>query len=239
MFYLLAVILAYLIGSIPNGVVVVRLAWRFDVRDVGSRRTGATNVLRSGSLAAAVSVLLLDILKGAGAVWLGRWLVASPSVAGWWSGLTGRSVGWPLPYGSGAELWTQLACGLGAIAGHSWPLYIKFRGGRGVATTMGTLVPLAPVVMGVVFAVSLTLTLVTRYVSVGSVVGMGIVPVGLLVQAAVASQSFWAILYGVLVSSLVIYQHKDNIARLKAGTERRLGERVEHPGETRHTAPGE
>jgi glycerol-3-phosphate acyltransferase PlsY len=229
MFIFLAVILSYLIGSIPNGVVVVRLAWRFDVRDVGSQRTGATNVLRSGSLAAAIIVLILDILKGAGAVWLGRWLVASPLLGGWWMGLTGHSLAWPFPAGPAAILWTQLACGLGAIAGHSWPLYIKFRGGRGVATTMGTLVPLAPVVMLVVFAVSLTLTLVTRFVSVGSVVGMSIVPMGLLVQAGFFSLSFWTILYGLLVSGLVIYQHKDNISRLRKGTERRLGERVEPP----------
>ena len=225
---LLAAIVAYLMGSFPSGVVVVRLARGFDIRQVGSRRSGTTNVLRAAGAVSAAIVFLLDVLKGAGVVWLGRWMMHSPWVAGrllW----TGRPAVWPLPDTAAVLLGIELACGLAAIVGHNWPIYIRFRGGRGVATTMGTLIALAPFVALGCFVVAAAVIVLSRFVSLGSVTGAGLVPVGLLLQMLFGSLPFLTFLYGLLVAGAIVFQHRDNIARLHAGTERRLGERADLP----------
>jgi glycerol-3-phosphate acyltransferase PlsY len=223
MIYLLAIILAYLIGSFPSGVVVVRIARGIDVRRVGSRRSGATNVFRAAGVGSALVVFLLDVLKGAVAVWLGMWLAGSPAVAARWLGWAGVPTAWPLPTTATSPVWAGLAAGLAAIAGHNWPIYVRFRGGRGVSTTLGTIIPLSPLVAGVGFLVGASIIILSRYASLGSLIGCLIIPAGLLVQSAFVPVPIVVILYGALVAGTIIFQHRDNIARLRAGTERKLG----------------
>jgi glycerol-3-phosphate acyltransferase PlsY len=233
MIYLLAVTLAYLIGSFPSGVVVVRIARGIDVRRVGSQRSGATNVFRTAGIPSALITFLLDVFKGAGAVWLGVWLAGRAVEASW--GLL-----WPLTPEMVVPLWAGMAAGLAAIAGHNWPIYIRFQGGRGVATSLGTLLPLAPVVGTIGFVVGLLIIIASRYASLGSMVGACCVPTGLIVQALfVPPVPLATILYGSLIAGIIVFQHRDNIARLRTGTERRLGVKPPGDGETKGQGDGE
>ncbi len=229
MLYLPAIVLGYLLGSFPSGVVVVRLVRRMDVRKIGSRRSGATNVLRAAGVLPALVTFLLDVLKGTAAVWVGKWLAGSAWVQERWQAVLSRPAAWPLPAEALSPLYASLLCGLAAIAGHNWPVYIRFQGGRGVATTLGTLFPLAPAVAGAAFLLGLVVVAVSRYVSLGSITGAAFVPAGLLLQSLFLPFSLPLFLYGLLVSGLVIFQHRDNIARLLAGTERKLGRPSEPP----------
>jgi len=238
MIHLLAVVLAYLIGSFPSGVVVVRMGRGFDIRQVGSRRSGMTNVLRGAGVVSAVVVFLLDVIKGAGAVWVGRWLMHSTWVGNHVLAWTGRPAGWPLPSVAQIPTYTELACGLAAIVGHNWPIYVRFRGGRGVNTTFGTLIALAPYVAAGAFLGGAIVIASTRYVSLGSVIGACLVPVGLFLQAILGSLPIPVFLYGLLTAGTIVFQHRDNIARLRAGTERRLGEQAKTPPAER-SGPGQ
>ncbi len=228
MVYLLAILLAYLIGAFPSGVVVVRIARGFDVRTVGSRRSGATNVLRASGLPSAIIVFVLDVFKGTGAVWLGQWMAGSTALHERWQAVVGRAATWPLA-GPVPTTWIALLCGLAAIAGHNWPVYIRFKGGRGVATTFGTCLPLAPALIAVVFVISAAIAFSTRYMSLGSVVGAALIPVAMLGQVLLGLAPWGAVFYGVAVGGLIIFQHLDNVARLRAGTERKIGEAVKPP----------
>lgn len=226
MLYLLAILAAYLIGSIPNGVVVVRIARGFDVRRIGSLRSGATNVMRAAGPFAGGVVLLLDVLKGMGTVWLGRSAAEGARLARWWVDLTGQAVDWPFGDLSVLAVWIPLFCALAGIAGHNWPIYIRFQGGRGVATAVGTLFTLTPVVAGAAFLVGVAVIGLTRYVSLGSIIGAATIPLGMLLQKWWSGLPWSTLFYGVLVAGLVIFQHGDNIRRLRAGEERRLGDPV-------------
>jgi len=196
----------YLLGSIPFGYLVGRLRG-IDVREYGSGKTGATNVLRTLGVVSGVGVFFLDALKGLAAVFLG-------------SRLLGESY---LGAVSGA---------LGAIIGHNFPLYLCFRGGRGVATFFGSLLGLAwPVALGG-GAVAILVIALSRFVSLGSI--LGIVAAGIIafVMVAVGRQPWLLVLYILIGGGFIIFQHRDNISRLLSGQERRLGEvgkRREHP----------
>lgn len=212
-------LLAYLIGSFPSGVVVVRLARGIDVRQVGSRRSGTTNVLRAAGALAAAAVFALDVLKGAGAVWLGRWLALS----GRFDLLWGSLFGWPLAAQPARRIWLEVASGLAAFCGHNWPVYVRFRGGRGVATAFGTFLPMAPFPAAGALVVGVLVIALTRYVSLGSLIGSCMLPLGLALQAACGRLAWPVVWYGIAAAALIVFQHRDNIARLRAGTERRLG----------------
>lgn len=229
MVYLATALMAYLIGSFPSGVVVVRIARGIDVRRVGSRRSGATNVFRTAGVGSAIVVFLLDVLKGAAAVWLGMWLGGSPALASRWQAWAEVPTAWPLPAGAASALWAGLVAGLAAIAGHNWPVYVRFQGGRGVSTTLGTMIPLAPVVAGVGFLVGISIIIVSRYASMGSLIGCLVLPSGLVLQSCFVPVPLATILYATLVAGVIIFQHRDNIARLRAGTERKLGASAEPP----------
>jgi glycerol-3-phosphate acyltransferase PlsY len=201
---LLAALLGYLLGAVPFGLIIGRLTRGIDLREYGSHRTGATNALRTLGLRAAALVFLLDVGKGVAAVVLARLLFADDPLVEWAAAIAGFA----------------------AIVGHNWSVFIRFTGGRGVATSAGglgamspwTILIVAPIVIGIIWR--------TRYVSLGSITGGLLAPVITAVLWAVGAASVPAIAYAAASGLLVTAAHGDNIARLRAGTERRVGERA-------------
>ena len=188
-------VVAYLLGSLPFGLWLAR-SEGVDLRASGSGNIGATNVLRTtGSLLAAV-VLALDSSKGAVAVWLAQLL--------------------------SGEIEVMVVCAVAVVAGHMWPLWAEFRGGKGVATAAGAWMLLAPVavVWSVVVFVSIVAT--TRYVSAGSIAAAAMVPVVTALLDGQASTSIGA----VVLAALIVWRHRANLSRLMRGTEPRIGTRV-------------
>lgn len=196
--WLLNLALGYLLGSIPSGLVVGYLVLHRDIRQSGSGATGATNVLRTAGRLPAVIVMVADILKGVIPALLGRLVFKDDTAA-----VLGASA---------------------AIAGHVWPVFAGFRGGRGVATAFGGILGLAPPVALVFPLVGLALVVPTRYVSLMSVVGT---PVSALIIAVTAVMGWepWAFAaYGLFAVCVIEYRHIPNIRRLLAGTEPKFGQ---------------
>jgi glycerol-3-phosphate acyltransferase PlsY len=192
----------YLCGSLPFGLWLGRVFRGVDVRTVGSGNLGATNVYRSLGPGIGVATLLLDIAKGALPVALLPRLAAFSAFPG------------------GAE-WCAVAAAVAAVAGHVWTFLAGFRGGKGVATSAGVLLALSPPAFGVFAAVFLVTLFVTRYVSLGSMLGAAAFTVALarFSPAGVRSPAF---VLGAILALLVIVRHKDNIGRLLRGEERRF-----------------
>lgn len=189
---LLALLLSYLLGSIPNGLWLCRALWHVDLRQHGSHNIGATNAWRTLGKGPGFLVFFLDMLKGLLAVWLCEMLVGTPLV--------------------------MILCGVLAIVGHSLSLFLRFHGGKGVATGLGVILMLMPKVTVIVFLVWLLLVLATRYVSLGSIVAAALVPVLALVFGYPALY----VAFGVLAAALIIVRHRSNITRLLNGTENRI-----------------
>lgn len=197
----LVVILAYLIGSIPFGYLIVRHKVGDDIRKSGSGGTGATNVSRRAGKAMGVFTLVLDALKGVLAIVVAR-LVAGE--------------------GEASIDWLIAAAAIAAIAGHIFPVWLGFRGGKGVATGVGVFLMLAPVAVlcgGIIFAVVVR---VTRYVSLGSIVAAAIIPVFVLMDIVFVRPitDLRPLLTATVVGAmLIIFAHRGNIRRLAQGTE--------------------
>lgn len=187
---LLALAIGYLLGSIPFGLLLMRLAGRGDVRDVGSGNIGATNVMRAGGKGLAGATLVLDALKGAAAVLIAREL-------------------WP-----GSEAFAAA----GALIGHLYPVWLRLKGGKGVATLLGILIPLFPLGAAIYAAVWVLALLVTRISSVAGMVAAASAPVS---AALLGGDGMFPMLLAFAL--LVVWRHRDNIARLRAGTEGRVG----------------
>ena len=200
-----AVVLGYLLGAIPFGLIVGRLTRGIDIRRYGSHRTGATNALRTLGARAAAAVFLLDVAKGVAAVLLARVVMTAG------------------PPGS-AE-WVAAAAGFASIVGHNWSAFIRFTGGRGVATSAGALGAMSPPTILLLVPVVIGLIWRTRYVSLGSVTGALLAPVITAVLWAAGLGSLAAIAYAAASGVLVTVAHADNIARLRAGTERKVGQK--------------
>ena len=195
----LALIVGYLAGSFPSGIVYGRLMRGVDVRQVGSGKTGATNVLRSLGLRFAIAVGATDVLKGLLPVVLALWLVGTPLAA--------------------------VAAGFGAVAGHNWSIFLGFFGGRGVATSVGAFLPMAPIPTAVAIAAFVVVVAKTRYVSLGSVVAaLTALAAFLLTGLLGARYPSEYYVFAVAGAFLIVIRHADNLARLRAGTERKLGD---------------
>ncbi|RWK43211.1 glycerol-3-phosphate 1-O-acyltransferase PlsY [Mesorhizobium sp.] len=188
----LALVFGYLLGSIPFGLLITRAAGLGDVRNIGSGNIGATNVLRTGNKGLAAATLLLDALKGTAAV----------LIAGYFAAELG--------------LWA----GLGAFFGHLFPVWLGFKGGKGVATYLGVLIALAWQVALIFAVVWLAMALLFRYSSLAALTAAIVVPIALYVL----STPEIAGLFG-LMSLIVIIKHRANITRLLAGTENKIGAR--------------
>ncbi len=200
-----AALIGYLLGAVPFGLLVGRVTKGIDLRQYGSHRTGATNALRTLGAKAAALVFLLDVAKGVAAVLVARLLFADDPLAGW----------------AGA------VAGLAAIVGHNWSVFIGFTGGRGVATSAGALGAMTPLTLLVLAPIVFGLMWRTRYVSLGSITGGLLAPVITAVLAIFALASVPAVAYALASGLLVTAAHADNIGRLRAGTERKIGQKEE------------
>ncbi len=197
--YLGLIIGSYLLGSFPSGYLVGRLNG-IDVREYGSGKTGGTNVLRTLGWGAMIVVAAADALKGLIAVVITQQVTASPIIV--------------------------VLCGLAVIAGHNWPIYIKFKGGSGTGTGFGVLIGIAPLAALILVCCFLIPVLLTRYMSLGSIVAAAMAPlvIFLLVQSGRLPVEY--ALFALIGGSLVLFRHRGNMRRLLDGTERRIGERV-------------
>jgi glycerol-3-phosphate acyltransferase PlsY len=206
------IIAAYLIGSIPFSFLVVKIAAGADIRAHGSRNVGATNVARNFGKVPGIIALLLDIAKGYAAVAVGRWIVGRPD--------------WPYVADAAhtsaiysMSLWVALAA-LIAVLAHMYPVWLRFHGGKGVATATGAFLALDPIAIAAGVIVFLIVILATRFVSLASIVSAASIPLFLrfLIHA-----TFWTIVISTLIALAIILKHHSNIARLAQGTERRMG----------------
>jgi len=194
MSYLLLVAISYLLASIPVGLLVGKWGYGVDVREHGSGNIGATNVLRTLGAGPALMVLLGDAAKGAVAVLLGRFFL-------------------------GSELGAVIG-GLAALAGHNWSIFLGFKGGKGVATGLGVIVMLNPLISFFCFLLWLAIVLLSRYVSLGSILTAAALPIFLVL----GRQPVEHLVFSVLAAIFVIYRHYANIQRLLAKTESKIGE---------------
>ena len=201
--FVAVVIGSYLIGSIPSGLIIGKLR-RVDIREYGSGNIGTTNVLRTLGARYGALVLIADVFKGVIAVLLARYIIGSPM--------------------------SEMAAGFAAVAGHDWSLFLKFKGGRGVATSLGALLPMAmpaPLSGVIGLAVFVLVTLASRYVSLASIVGSVAAVVAMAVFMGIDRVPWQYLVYIVVVVALIIFQHRDNISRLLSGTESKLGQKGE------------
>ena len=188
---LLALVIAYLLGSIPFGYLLVKWRTGADVRSAGSGNIGATNVLRTSGRGAGIATLLLDIAKGYAAVWIA-------------ARLTGNN-----------ELWSSAAA-LAVMAGHAYPVFLRFQGGKAVATFVGAFLRLSPLALGAALLVFLGVAAWTRHISLGSIAAAATFPLAV-----------WLIVHGpwpplaasIVAGIFIIYKHSSNIRRLRAGSE--------------------
>ena len=190
-----ALVLSYLAGSIPTAYLVVKRLKRIDIRTVGSGNVGATNVTRTAGKGAGAAVFAVDVAKGLAAT-----LLIAP-----------RLIDPALPE-------ARIACGLAAVIGHVFPVFLGFRGGKGVAATIGTLIGYAPALALLCGGVWLAIFLLSRYVSLASITALAVLPPALVA----AHRSLPEVLLGAALSVLVIAKHQSNIQRLVQGTEHRF-----------------
>jgi glycerol-3-phosphate acyltransferase PlsY len=191
----LAVTIAYLVGSIPFAYLLSRRRG-VDLRLVGSGNVGASNVLRTSGVRAAVLAMILDGVKGALAVLLAQRLTAGPAV--------------------------PVLAGLASVIGHIYPVWLRFRGGKGVATAAGVFAVLTPLSLGAAGGVFLLAVWITRYISVGSLAGAVTLATAAVVSDAPATVAAGA----AIVLVLILFRHRVNVRRLIQGTERRIGQRL-------------
>jgi glycerol-3-phosphate acyltransferase PlsY len=205
LFELIAIVgLGFILGSIPTAVVIARLYGGMDIRQHGSGNPGATNAIRQLGWAPGLLVLAIDVAKGALAVLL----------------VTEASLD---PFGLGDES-ARCIAGTAAVAGHIWSLFARLRGGKGVATAFGALLAIQPIAASVCALLFATVVSLTRIVSLASMIAIGSLPVILLLLSRFAERSLspTMLLFAILLTALVVFAHRTNIAKLVAGTEPRF-----------------
>ena len=188
-------LVGYAVGSLPLGYLAANRLKGIDLRRVGSGNVGATNMYRTGGLAMAVLVVLVDVAKGAGSVLLMM---------------------------RDADAIAPVSAGCAAIVGHIFPVWLRFRGGKGVATACGVFWMLAPIATALAAAVFVATVWMTRYVSLGSIIATAVLPTLIWMTSSPAP----VIVGSAAAAVLVIERHRPNLTRLREGTERRLGQRA-------------
>ena len=203
---------SFILGSIPCGVIIARVKG-VDLKKIGSGNIGATNVLRSLGKGAAVLTLLGDVLKGTAAVAMARVFVSAhgfPII---------EFGGWTLQSDPLATI--EGLAGLSAILGHNFSLFLRFKGGKGVATSLGVLVIYSPQAAMLTLTIWLVATLITKYSSLGAIVSFGLLPVNVFLFDPVGIK----VLISAMITLLILVKHIGNIERLIKGAERKIGER--------------
>lgn len=191
--YIFIAILSYFIGNISFSYILGKLLTKKDVRDFGSGNAGTTNAIRAFGKKIGIMVFIGDVLKGIIAVLIGQ------SILG--------------------DLGGYVA-GIFVVVGHNWPALLKFKGGKGVATTIGVMIIINPFVTFICFIIGISLAIFTRIVSLGSIVGMSLAP--LVIIIFVRPFNFSLLIFGLIIASMSIYRHKENIKRLLRGKENKL-----------------
>jgi len=195
-----AIVISYLVGSITFSIVIAKLFKGIDIRNHGSGNAGATNTLRVLGIGPAIAVLALDLLKGMGGVVLARAL-------------------------SDLE-WLPVACGLAAIVGHNWPIWFKFKGGKGIATAIGVLSVLVFIPALIAGIIAIASIFITRFVSLGSLIFTFLTPIFVTIFHFTqdGAQYSWANVIGtVIICIFAFIRHRSNIVKLWNGTENKLG----------------
>ncbi|MEP6819094.1 MAG: glycerol-3-phosphate 1-O-acyltransferase PlsY [bacterium] len=194
------IIIAYLLGSIPFGYLIVRATQGADIRETGSGGTGATNVSRRAGKAAGVVTLLLDALKGAASVVIAKLVLVQPVES---------------------PSWGVAAAAIAVILGHIFPVWLRFRGGKGVATGVGVFLVLAPIPVAFAAVVFVLIVWRTRYVSLGSILAATMIPAVTLIQNRLRPTVEFAPLFiaEMAAAALIIFAHRANLGRLIDGTE--------------------
>jgi glycerol-3-phosphate acyltransferase PlsY len=190
--FFLASAVAYLIGSIPNGLIIGKLFWQIDLREHGSKNIGATNAYRTLGAKPAALIFIMDLLKGIIGVWLGSYMIGTPLA--------------------------MILGGIAAIIGHNWSAFLKFTGGKGVATGLGVIAMLMPQVTIVVFVTWIVIVYVSNYVSLASIVAAMMVPI----CSYFLNEPLEYLYFSVLAAVFVIYRHKSNVQRLINGNESKI-----------------
>ncbi|MGE0598096.1 MAG: glycerol-3-phosphate 1-O-acyltransferase PlsY [Dehalococcoidia bacterium] len=201
--YAVTIVLGYLLGSLPWGLIVGFIWLRRDIRESGSGKTGTTNVLRTAGKIPAALVMILDIAKGAVPALVGRYAFDSDGAA--------------------------VAGACAAVVGHVWPVFAGFRGGRGVASTYGGVLGLAPILSLGFPVIGALLVAATRYVSVMSVVGVPLCAILIAIAAAIGWTHWEYVIFAAFATALVEFKHIPNIQRLRAGTEPKIGQGGNRP----------
>lgn len=195
-----AIVISYLVGSITFSIVIAKLFKGIDIRNHGSGNAGATNTLRVLGIGPAITVLALDLLKGMGGVVLARAV---------------------------SDLdWLPVACGLAAIVGHNWPIWFKFKGGKGIATAIGVLSVLVFIPALIAGIIAIASIVFTRYVSLGSLIFTFLTPIFVTIFHFIytSAQYSWANVIGtVIICIFAFIRHRSNIVKLWNGTENKLG----------------
>ena len=204
--FLLLIPGAYLLGAVPWGLLIGKWSRGVDVRSTGSGNIGSSNVLRSIGVRQAVLVLILDVAKGAVAVLAARALADAADLS------------------SLETSYLEMSAALSALVGHNWPIYLKFRGGRGVATGLGSLLALFPLGGIVALVIGVSLMRITRYISLGSIIGVPLGGLSLVLFGFLGEFSAVYGIYGGAAAAIIVGRHRANIVRLLAGTESRLGQ---------------
>ena len=190
--YIIVILCSYIIGSIPSGLILGKTFWNVDLREHGSKNIGATSAWRTLGKLPGFIVFVADLLKGMVGVYLGMLLVGTSTA--------------------------MIIGGIVAIIGHSLSLFLKFKGGKGVATGLGVIIMLMPIVSAIVFIIWLVVVMLSKYVSLASIIAAICVPV----FAFVLGMPFEFVAFGVVAAVFVIYRHKSNIGRLMNGTENKI-----------------
>jgi glycerol-3-phosphate acyltransferase PlsY len=209
--YLVIAIIAYLLGAIPFGLIISRRMAHLDIREHGSGNIGATNVFRILGTRLGLLTAILDLSKAAGAVWLAMFIIGDEGFV-----VAGHDIHVQL---------AQIVAAISVMVGHNWSVYIRFKGGKGVACFIGGLLVINWVVALIGMAAGIIIALTTRYVSLGSILAAVCVLLVLVALALLAVSAPVYIIYGLLAAGLIIFQHRSNIMRLQSGTELKLGDK--------------
>lgn len=209
--YLCIAVISYLLGAIPFGLIISSRVAHVDIREHGSGNIGATNVFRILGSRLGLLTGLLDLAKAALSVLLAAFIIGNEPFM-----LAGQDI---------HEQFAQVLAAVSVMVGHNWSVYIRFKGGKGVACFIGSLLVINWAVALIGLAAGIIVALTTRYVSLGSMLAAAFVLLALTAMALLGMSSPVYIAYGVLAAGMIIFQHRSNIARLRSGSELKLGDK--------------